>query len=117
MTHSISVCFMETSSHIIMIFFSNLIGILKNSCLTIKLRLFVSILAQFLWASLCLAITRSSKSLVPKSPSDSANLIYQWLKVRYSRKQFLKFSFEPKKQQKYFCISVLASKSSRIKKI
>ena len=30
------------------------------------------------------------------------------LKVNYSRKQILKFSLEPKIEQKYFCISALA---------
>ena len=39
------------------------------------------------------------------------------LKVSKSRKQILKFSFEPKNEQKYFCISALASKSGRITKI
>ena len=39
------------------------------------------------------------------------------LKVSYPRKQILNFSFEQKNQQKYFCISALASKSGRIKKI
>ena len=33
------------------------------------------------------------------------------LKVSKSRKQILKFSFEPKNEQKYFCISALASKN------
>ena len=32
------------------------------------------------------------------------------LKVSKSQKQILKFSFEPKNEQKYFCISALASK-------
>ena len=32
------------------------------------------------------------------------------LKVSKSRKQILKFSFEPKNKRKYFCISALASK-------
>ena len=32
------------------------------------------------------------------------------LKVSKSRKQILKFSFEPKNKQKYFCIYALASK-------
>ena len=32
------------------------------------------------------------------------------MKVSKSRKQFLKFSFEPKNEQKYFCTSALASK-------
>ena len=32
------------------------------------------------------------------------------LKVSLSRKQILNFSFEPKNEQKYFCISALASK-------
>jgi hypothetical protein len=39
------------------------------------------------------------------------------LKVGKSRKQILKFSFEPKNEQKYFCIFALASKSGRIKKV
>ena len=39
------------------------------------------------------------------------------LQVSISRKQILNFSFEPKNQQKYFCISALASKSGLIKKI
>ena len=34
-----------------------------------------------------------------------------------SWKQFINFSFEPKNQQRYFCISALASKSGQIKKI
>ena len=34
-----------------------------------------------------------------------------------SRNQILKFSFEPKNQQKYFCISALASKMGQIIKI
>ena len=33
------------------------------------------------------------------------------LKVSKSRKQILKFSFEPKNERKYFCIFALASKS------
>ena len=32
------------------------------------------------------------------------------LKVSKSQKQILKFSFEPKNERKYFCISALASK-------
>ena len=32
------------------------------------------------------------------------------LKVSNSQKQILKFSFEPKIEQKYFCISAIASK-------
>ena len=32
------------------------------------------------------------------------------LKVSKSQKQILKFSFEPKNEQKYFCISAVASK-------
>ena len=39
------------------------------------------------------------------------------VKVSKSRKQILKFSFEPKNERKYFCIPALASKSGRIKKI
>ena len=39
------------------------------------------------------------------------------LKVSLSRKQILKFSFEPKTERKYFCISALASKMGEIKKI
>ena len=35
------------------------------------------------------------------------------LKVSKSWKQILKFSFEPKRERKYFCISVLASKNSQ----
>ena len=34
-------------------------------------------------------------------------------KVSKSRKQILKFSFEPKNEQKYFCISALASKTPK----
>ena len=33
------------------------------------------------------------------------------LKVSKSRKHFFKFSFEPKNERKYFCISALASKN------
>ena len=39
------------------------------------------------------------------------------LKVSKSQKQILKFSFEPKTERKYFCISALASKIGQIKKI
>ena len=40
------------------------------------------------------------------------------LKVSWSRKQILKFSFEPKIERKYFCISALALyKINRIKKM
>ena len=39
------------------------------------------------------------------------------LKVSKSQKQILNFSFEPKNELKYFCITALASKSGRIKKI
>ena len=38
------------------------------------------------------------------------------LKVSKSQKQILKFSFEPKNEPKYFCISALASKMGQIKK-
>ena len=38
-------------------------------------------------------------------------------KASKSRKQILKFSFEPKVEQKYFCISALASKIGQIIKI
>ena len=40
----------------------------------------------------------------------------QWwnLKVSKSRKQILKFSFEPKNERKYLCISALASKRGQI---
>ena len=43
-------------------------------------------------------------------------LIFE-LKVSKSQKQILKFSFEPKNKQKYFCISALASKTGQIRKI
>ena len=36
------------------------------------------------------------------------------LKVSQSRKQILKFLFEPKKERKYFFISALASKMGQI---
>ena len=39
------------------------------------------------------------------------------LKVSKSRKQILKFSFEPKSERKHFCISALASKVGQIIKI
>ena len=40
------------------------------------------------------------------------------LKVIKSRKQILKFSFEPKNERKYFCISALADlKRGQIKKV
>ena len=39
------------------------------------------------------------------------------LKVSKSRKQILKFSFEPKNERKYFCISAIASKMGQIIKI
>jgi hypothetical protein len=39
------------------------------------------------------------------------------VKVSKSWKQILKFSFEPKKEQKYFCISALASKMGQIIKV
>ena len=39
------------------------------------------------------------------------------LKVSKSRKQILKFSFEPKNERKYFRISAQASKSGGIKKL
>ena len=39
------------------------------------------------------------------------------LKVNKSQKQILKFSYEPKNEQNYFCISALASKSGWTKKI
>ena len=44
--------------------------------------------------------------------SKSVNILTSrtWLKVSRSRKQILKFSLEPKNEQKYFCISGLASK-------
>ena len=38
-------------------------------------------------------------------------------KVSKSQKQILKFSFEPKTEQKYFCIFALASKMGQIKKM
>ena len=42
---------------------------------------------------------------------DFVLFVKQKLKVIKSRKQILKFSFEPKNEQKYFCISALASKN------
>ena len=36
------------------------------------------------------------------------------MQICLSRKQILKFSFEPKKERKYFCISTLVSKLSQI---
>ena len=39
------------------------------------------------------------------------------VKVSKSRDQILKFSFEPKNERKYFCISALASKMGQIIKI
>ena len=36
-----------------------------------------------------------------------------FLKVSKSRKQVLKFSFEPKNEQKYFCIFALTSKNPK----
>ena len=39
------------------------------------------------------------------------------VKVSKSRKQILKFSFEPKNEQKYFCISALVSKKRSNQKI
>ena len=38
------------------------------------------------------------------------------LKVSRSQKQILKFSFEPKNERFYFCISGLASKMSQLEK-
>jgi hypothetical protein len=38
-------------------------------------------------------------------------------KISKSRKQILKFSFGPKNEQKYLCISALASKMGQIIKI
>ena len=47
----------------------------------------------------------------------NAVLLFAQLKVSKSRKQILKFSFEPKNERKYFCISALASKMGQIIKI
>ena len=44
----------------------------------------------------------------------SHNLWKIKIKVSQSRKQILKFSFEPKTERKYFCISALASKIGQI---
>ena len=38
---------------------------------------------------------------------------YMHLKVSWFQKDFLKFSFAPKNEQKYFCISGLASKNPK----
>ena len=40
-----------------------------------------------------------------------------YVKVSKSQKQILKFSFEPKNERQYFCISALASKMGQIIKI
>jgi hypothetical protein len=42
---------------------------------------------------------------------------YTTVNVSKSRKQILKILFEPKNEQKYFCIFALGSKSGGIKKI
>ena len=47
----------------------------------------------------------------------TSTLYFYLKKVGKSRKQILKFSFEPKTERKYFCIFALASKSGRIKKV
>ena len=40
--------------------------------------------------------------------------VCKYVKVSYSRKQILKFSFEPKMERKYFCISALAFKMGQM---
>ena len=44
-------------------------------------------------------------------------LVWGPLKVSKSQKQISKFSFEPKNERFFFCISALASKMSQLKKI
>ena len=48
---------------------------------------------------------------------ENLKLFLTLLKVSQSRKQIFHFSFEPKNERKYFCISALASKMGQIIKI
>jgi hypothetical protein len=62
-------------------------------------------------------VSKNEKGLIVKRTSFTSSF-----KIRLSKGQLIskansKFSFEPKNQRKYFCISALASKSGQIKKI
>ena len=62
-------------------------------------------------------IILGSKYYYAKKQTKNAAMSSPFIKVSKSRRQILKFSFEPKNEQNYFCISALASKMGEIIKI
>ena len=68
-------------------------------------------------AALSTGLTRRQTTSTSKMASSSEMKSVSSHQVCELLKQNLKFSFEPKTDRKYFCISALASKMGQIKKV